>query len=124
MLVLSRKKNQEIVIGEDITIMVVDVRNGIVQLGITAPRFMEVDRAEIRKSKRADHESNGIADRCIVVRYGHIGNEWIVSLQIEPGIHRRISSHLEKSQAVIEANIAAGFHGLDMRVIEPEPVET
>lgn len=47
MLVLSRQKNESIVIGDDIEINIVDVRGGKVRLGITAPRETPVHRREI-----------------------------------------------------------------------------
>ena len=53
MLVLSRKKDERIRIGDDITLTVVDVRGDKVRLGIEAPRDMSVDREEIRKRKDA-----------------------------------------------------------------------
>ena len=46
MLVLSRKKNEQIIIG-DVTIMVVDIRGDKVRLGITAPKEVSIHRAEI-----------------------------------------------------------------------------
>lgn len=47
MLVLSRKKNEEIVIGDDITITVIEIRRDKVRLGITAPKSMLVHRSEV-----------------------------------------------------------------------------
>lgn len=47
MLVLSRQKNESIVIGDDIEINIVDVRGGKVRLGITAPKETPVHRREI-----------------------------------------------------------------------------
>ena len=49
MLVLSRKKNESIIIGDDITIMVVEIRDGKVRLGIEAPKEVPIHRAEIYK---------------------------------------------------------------------------
>jgi carbon storage regulator len=46
-LVLSRKINQSIVIGDDIHIVVVSVDRDTVKLGIQAPREMPVHRAEV-----------------------------------------------------------------------------
>ncbi len=47
MLVLSRQKDESIVIGDDIEINIVDVRGGKVRLGITAPKETPVHRREI-----------------------------------------------------------------------------
>ena len=47
MLVLSRATNQSIMIGDDIEIVVVDVRGGKVRLGINAPKHVPVHRKEI-----------------------------------------------------------------------------
>ncbi len=47
MLVLSRKLQEEIVIGGNIRITVVEVAGGRVKLGITAPSEIPVHRAEI-----------------------------------------------------------------------------
>ena len=47
MLVLSRKKDEVICIGDDIEIIVVDVRGDKVRLGISAPRDITVHRKEI-----------------------------------------------------------------------------
>ena len=47
MLVLSRKLNQSIVIGDDIHIVVVSVDRDTVKLGIQAPRSVPVHRAEV-----------------------------------------------------------------------------
>jgi carbon storage regulator len=51
MLVLSREVNEEILIGENISIMVVEIRGDKVRLGIKAPREVSVDRKEIRLMK-------------------------------------------------------------------------
>lgn len=47
MLVLSRKKNESIVIGNDITITVVELRHDKVRIGIVAPRDVPVHREEV-----------------------------------------------------------------------------
>lgn len=48
MLILSRKKNEKIVIGDNIEITVVDVRYDRVRLGIDAPKDVPVHREEVR----------------------------------------------------------------------------
>ena len=47
MLVLSRKVNQRIMIGDEIEIVVVDIRGEQVQIGIKAPRNVPVHRLEV-----------------------------------------------------------------------------
>lgn len=47
MLVLSRKKNEAIVINDDIVITVVEIRGDKVRLGIVAPKDVPVHREEI-----------------------------------------------------------------------------
>ena len=47
MLVLSRKKNESIVINNDITIVVVEIKGDKVRLGVEAPKEMPVHRREI-----------------------------------------------------------------------------
>ncbi len=47
MLVLSRKKNESIIIGDNIEIVVVDVKGEQVKIGIKAPREVSVHRAEV-----------------------------------------------------------------------------
>ncbi len=47
MLVLSRKKDEAIIIGDDIKITIVDVKRDKVKLGIDAPRSISVHREEI-----------------------------------------------------------------------------
>lgn len=55
-LVLSRKKGEKILIGDDIEIMVQKVVNGRAYISIIAPKHIAVDREEIRLAKRASME--------------------------------------------------------------------
>ena len=47
MLVLTRRKNQSIVIGDDIVITVLEVKGDQIRIGITAPREVQVYREEL-----------------------------------------------------------------------------
>lgn len=55
MLVLSRKKNEEIVIGRNIRITVVEVRGDKVRLGIEAPADVSVHRREVYDAIQREH---------------------------------------------------------------------
>lgn len=47
MLVLSRKRDEQIVIGKDIVITLVEIRGDKVRLGVEAPRDVPVHRREV-----------------------------------------------------------------------------
>jgi carbon storage regulator len=47
MLVLSRRKDESIMIGDDVEITIVDVRGDKVRLGIAAPKEIPVHRKEV-----------------------------------------------------------------------------
>lgn len=57
MLVLSRKKDEAIRIADNIVITVVDIRDGKIRLGITAPRDVPVHRQEVWEALQ--RERNG-----------------------------------------------------------------
>lgn len=64
MLVLSRKKNEQIIIGDgEIVIAVVEIRGNKVRLGIEAPKELPVHRKEvydaIRRQEGATQEGGG-----------------------------------------------------------------
>ena len=56
MLVLSRKKDEKIVIGENITLMVIEIRGDRVRLGIDAPRDVAVHREEVYDAIKRESE--------------------------------------------------------------------
>jgi len=47
MLVLSRKVGESVVIGDNVTVTILEVRGDIVRVGIDAPRSVAVHRAEL-----------------------------------------------------------------------------
>ncbi len=61
MLVLSRQRDESIMIGDDVEIIIVDVRGDKVRLGITAPKEIPVHRREIydaiQREKRQKKEA-------------------------------------------------------------------
>ena len=64
MLVLSRKKNESIVINDDITIVVVEIRGDKVRLGIEAPKEVPVHRQEVYDAieRKAREKEGGSTD--------------------------------------------------------------
>ena len=54
MLVLSRKENQELIIGDNIVVRVVRVEGGRVRLGIEAPAEVPIRREELASRSPAD----------------------------------------------------------------------
>jgi carbon storage regulator len=62
MLVLSRKKNESIIINDNITVTVIEIRGDKVRLGIEAPKDVTVHRREVyeaiqNQAKTRDHET-------------------------------------------------------------------
>ncbi len=47
MLVLSRQKDESIMIGDEVEVTIVDIRGDKVRLGITAPKSISVHRKEV-----------------------------------------------------------------------------
>ena len=56
MLVLSRKKNEAIVIRDDIVIMVIEIRGDKVRLGFDAPKDVPVHRHEVYEAIKRENE--------------------------------------------------------------------
>ena len=57
MLVLSRTRDQTIVIGDDIEITIVDIRGDKVRIGINAPRSVTVHRKEIYEAVKRENQA-------------------------------------------------------------------
>lgn len=64
MLVLSRQRDETIMIGDDVEITVVDIRGDKVRLGITAPRHIQVHRKEVYDAiKRENQQAAGLTPK-------------------------------------------------------------
>ena len=64
MLVLSRHRDESIMIGDDVVVTIVDIRGDKVRLGIEAPQSIPVHRQEVyeaiqRENKRATQTGGG-----------------------------------------------------------------
>jgi|SRR5690606_26099628 carbon storage regulator len=84
MLVLSRQRDETIMIGDEIEITVVDIRGDKVRLGITAPTRIAVHRKEVYEAiKRENQQASRMAQ-------DHIGS---IGKSISPGPARtRVSA--------------------------------
>ena len=59
MLVLSRKKGERVMIGEEVIVEVVEIRGDKIRLGFTAPRWIAVNREELHEEiKKQKEQSN------------------------------------------------------------------
>lgn len=56
MLVLSRKKDEKIIIGDQITVMVIEIRGDKVRLGIDAPKEVTVHRQEVYEAIQREQD--------------------------------------------------------------------
>jgi carbon storage regulator len=57
MLILSRKINEKVVIGDDITISIIEVRGDQVRIGIDAPKKVKVFRQEVFDAITAENKA-------------------------------------------------------------------
>lgn len=71
MLVLSRGRDQSIMIGEDIVVTIVDIRRDKVRLGIEAPGEIPVHRREVYEAIRRENRRASQLEPKDVRRLGH-----------------------------------------------------
>ena len=58
MLVLTRKKEEKLVIGDNITLTILKIKGNSVQIGVEAPRHVRVLRSELAAPSEAASEEN------------------------------------------------------------------
>ena len=64
MLVLTRKKGERVMIGDDIVITIIDIRGDGIRIGFDAPRGVPIQRAEVLSAvSAANAEAAGIGAR-------------------------------------------------------------
>ncbi len=68
MLVLSRKQDEKIIIGDSITLMVVSIQGDKVRLGIDAPKHVSIHREEVYRAIHKDAADTAPADEESEVR--------------------------------------------------------
>ncbi|HHH75917.1 MAG TPA: carbon storage regulator [Phycisphaerae bacterium] len=62
MLVLSRQRDESIIIGDNIEITIVDIRGEKVRLGISAPPHVPVHRKEVYEAIQRENEASAQQD--------------------------------------------------------------
>lgn len=62
MLVLARRTDEEVIIGEDISVKVVEIRGNVVRLGFNAPADVTIHRREVYEAiAKANEAAAGIS---------------------------------------------------------------
>jgi carbon storage regulator len=62
MLVLSRKQDEKIIIGDSITLMVISIQGDKVRLGIEAPKHVSIHREEVYQAIQRERSDEPAAD--------------------------------------------------------------
>jgi carbon storage regulator len=57
MLILSRKTNEKIMIGDDISVSVIEIRGDQVRIGVDAPKSVKVFRQEVFDAIKAENKA-------------------------------------------------------------------
>ncbi len=78
MLVLSRRKDETIMIGDDVEITIVDVKGDTVRIGINAPREVPVHRKEIYEAIQRENisaQEQSVPDANVLGKIGNLLRE-------------------------------------------------
>ncbi len=71
MLVLSRHREESIMIGENVEIKVISIRRNEIQLGITAPKSISVFRREVFQRISEERQRANAGFPCFYIRQGN-----------------------------------------------------
>jgi carbon storage regulator len=78
MLILSRKINEKIMIGDDIIVSIIEVRNDQVRIGIDAPKNVKVFRQEVYDAIKEENKAASASAAIIPqVDFGNVSRESI-----------------------------------------------
>jgi carbon storage regulator len=62
MLVISRKRDEKLMIGDDIVVQIIDIRGDKVRLGIEAPQLVPVHREELYRAIQKEKRDSDAAE--------------------------------------------------------------
>lgn len=62
MLILARSQDEQIIVGDDVVITIIGIREGKVRLGIEAPDDVRVDRMEVRERIEREKSARRVQD--------------------------------------------------------------
>ena len=73
MLILTRRVGENVIVGDDIVVSVIDVRGDAVRIGIQAPRSVSVHREEVyRELQRANENAVSTSDHAVSAAIGEL----------------------------------------------------
>lgn len=61
MLILSRKMNEKIMIGEDISLTIIEIRGDQVKVGVEAPKSVKVFRQEVYEAIQSENRAAAVS---------------------------------------------------------------
>jgi carbon storage regulator len=67
MLILSRKTNEKIMIGDDISVSIIEIRGDQVRIGVDAPKTVKVFRQEVFDAIKAENKAAALSAPVIPV---------------------------------------------------------
>ena len=62
MLILSRKVNEKIMIGEDISLTIIEIRGDQVKVGVEAPKAVKVFRREVYEAIQKENQAAAVSN--------------------------------------------------------------
>ncbi len=93
MLVLSRQRDQVIMIGDDIEVVIVDIRGDKVRLGITAPKDVSVHRKEVYDQIKRENAAAAAMTQNDLPAEVPTGNSPPLPKQVSDGPRRCVQGH-------------------------------
>ena len=67
MLILSRKTNEKIMIGDDISVSIIEIRGDQVRIGVDAPKTVKVFRQEVFDAIEAENKAAALSANVLPV---------------------------------------------------------